>query len=197
MNYHMKRKMSTKTMVLGAVMTALVILLQLLGTYTTFFGPFSTALALVPIIIGAALCGAGVGAWLGLVFGVIVLVTGGAALFLAFNIPGTLITVLVKGMACGLVAGLAYKLLCRWNDTVAVITAALLCPLTNTAVFLLGSALFFLPYADAIAQTLKMNVSGMALFWALAMGNFLFEIALSIVLSPVVVRLLQIKKKSA
>ena len=184
-------------MVLGAVMTALVILLQLLGTYTTFFGPFSTALALVPIIIGAALCGAGVGAWLGLVFGVIVLVTGGAALFLAFNIPGTLITVLVKGMACGLVAGLAYKLLCRWNDTVAVITAALLCPLTNTAVFLLGSALFFLPYADAIAQTLKMNVSGMALFWALAMGNFLFEIALSIVLSPVVVRLLQIKKKSA
>ena len=189
--------MSTKTMVLGAVMTALVILLQLLGTYTTFFGPFSTALALVPIIIGAALCGAGVGAWLGLVFGVIVLVTGGAALFLAFNIPGTLITVLVKGMACGLVAGLAYKLLRRWNDTVAVITAALLCPLTNTAVFLLGSALFFLPYADAIAQTLKMNVSGMALFWALAMGNFLFEIALSIVLSPVVVRLLQIKKKSA
>ena len=197
MNYHMKRKMSTKTMVLGAVMTALVILLQLLGTYTTFFGPFSTALALVPIIIGAALCGAGVGAWLGLVFGVIVLVTGGAALFLAFNIPGTLITVLVKGMACGLVAGLVYKLLRRWNDTVAVFFAALLCPLTNTAVFLLGSALFFLPYADAIAQTLKMNVSGMALFWALAMGNFLFEIALSIVLSPVVVRLLQIKKKSA
>ena len=197
MKYSMKRKMSTKTMVLGAVMTALVILLQLLGTYTTFFGPFSTALALVPIIIGAALCGAGVGAWLGLVFGVVVLVTGGAALFLAFNIPGTLITVLVKGMACGLVAGLAYKLLRRWNDTVAVIAAALLCPLTNTAVFLLGSALFFLPYADAIAQTLKMNVSGMALFWALAMGNFLFEIALSIVLSPVVVRLLQIKKKSA
>ena len=197
MNYHMKRKMSTKTMVLGAVMTALVILLQLLGTYTTFFGPFSTALALVPIIIGAALCGAGVGAWLGLVFGVIVLVTGGAALFLAFNIPGTLITVLVKGMACGLVAGLVYKLLRRWNDTVAVFVAALLCPLTNTAVFLLGSALFFLPHADAIAQTLKMNVSGMALFWALAMGNFLFEIALSIVLSPVVVRLLQIKKKSA
>ena len=197
MKYSMKRKMSTKTMVLGAVMTALVILLQLLGTYTTFFGPFSTALALVPIIIGAALCGAGVGAWLGLVFGVVVLVTGGAALFLAFNIPGTLITVLVKGMACGLVAGLAFKLLRRWNDNVAVIAAALLCPLTNTAVFLLGSALFFLPYADAIAQTLKMNVSGMALFWAMAMGNFLFEIALSIVLSPVVVRLLQIKKKSA
>ena len=44
-------------MVLGAVMTALVVLLQLLSTYTTFFGPFSTALALVPIIIGAALCG--------------------------------------------------------------------------------------------------------------------------------------------
>ena len=197
MKYGVNRKMSTRTMVLGAVMTALVILLQLLGTYTTFFGPFSTALALVPITIGAALCGVAIGAWLGLVFAIVVLVTGGAALFLAFSIPGTLVTVLCKGMACGFVAGVIYKTLHKWNENVAVVTAALLCPVTNTAVFLLCSALFFLPYADAIAQQLQMNVSGMALFWALAMGNFLFEIGLSLVLSPVIVRLLQIKKKAA
>ena len=192
-----QRKMSTRTMVLGAVMTALVILLQLLGTYTTFFGPFSTALALIPIVIGAALCGVAVGAWLGLVFAVVVLVTGGAALFFAFSIHGTLITVLLKGIACGFVAGLVYKLLCKWNESVAVVAAALLCPISNTAVFLLGSAVFFLPHADAIAQTLKMDVSGMALFWALAMGNFLFEIALCLVLAPIIIRLLQIKRKTA
>ncbi len=192
-----QRKMSTRTMVLGAVMTAMVILLQLLGTYTTFFGPFSTALALVPIVIGAVLCGVGVGAWLGLVFSVVVLATGGASLFFAFSIHGTLITVLLKGTICGLVAGLAYKLLHKWSETVAVVAAALLCPVSNTAVFLLGSAAFFLPHADAIAQTIGMNASGMALFWAMAMGNFLFEIALCLVLAPVIVRLLQIKKRAA
>ena len=40
-----KRKKQTKTLVLGSVMTALVIILQLIGTATTFFGPFSTAVA--------------------------------------------------------------------------------------------------------------------------------------------------------
>ena len=192
-----QRKMSTRTMVLGAVMTAMVILLQLIGTYTTFFGPFSTALALVPIIIGAALCGVGVGAWLGLVFAVVVLATGGANLFLMFSVHGTLITVLLKGVACGFVAGLVYKLLYKWNETIAVLAAALLCPVSNTAVFLLGSAAFFLPFANEIAETINMSVSGMALFWAMAMGNFLFEVGLCLVLAPVVVRLLRIKRKAA
>ena len=191
-----QKKMSTKTMVLGSVMTALVILLQWLGTATTFFGPFSTALALIPIVTGAALCGAGIGAFLGLIFGIVVLATGGAALFLAFSIPGTIITVLLKGTACGLVAGLIYKLLRKKSESVALIVAALACPVCNTAVFLMGCAAFFLPHADAIAQTLSMNVSGMTLFWALAMGNFLFEIGLGLVLAPVIVRLLQIQKRA-
>ena len=197
MKHANQRKMSTRTMVLGAVMTAMVILLQLIGTYTTFFGPFSTALALVPIIIGAALCGVGVGAWLGLVFAVVVLATGGANLFLMFSVHGTLITVLLKGVACGFVAGLVYKLLHKWNEVVAVIAAALLCPVSNTAVFLLGSAAFFLPFANEIAETIGMSASGMALFWAMAMGNFLFEVGLCLVLAPVVVRLIQIKKRAA
>ena len=109
-------KMSTKTMVLGAVMTALVILIQVISTYTTFFGPFSTALALIPIAIGAAMCGMGIGTWLGLIFGVVVLATGGAALFLPFSIPGTIVTVLGKGAACGFAAGLVYKLLKKFNS---------------------------------------------------------------------------------
>ena len=190
-----KRKMSTRTMVLGAAMTALVIIVQLLSTYTTFFGPFSTALALIPIAIGAALCGVGVGAWLGFVFGVVVLATGGAALFFMFDIPGTIITVLAKGTACGFAAGLVYKLLEKFNGIVAAVAAAVVCPIVNTGVFLLGSAVFFLDSADKIAEYLNMDISGMALFWALAMANFLFELGANIVLSPVIVRLLKIRKK--
>lgn len=190
-----RKGMSTKTMVLGAVMTAFVIVFQLLSTYTTFFGPFSTAIALIPIIIGAALCGAGVGAWLGLVFGLVVLLTGGAALFWAFSIPGSIVTVLLKGLACGLAAGLAYRLFSRFNRYLAVLAAAVACPVVNTAVFLLGCALFFLPSADAIAAALGLAVSGMAVFWALATANFLFELGLSVLFSPLILRLLGIVRK--
>ena len=104
-------KRKTKNLVMSALMTTLVIVFQLLATYTTFFGPFSTAIGLIPIAIGACLCGPAIGAWLGFVFGIVVIATGGAALFFAFSVPGTIITVLVKGTACGFVAGLVYKIL--------------------------------------------------------------------------------------
>lgn len=189
------KNMSVRTIAVGAIMTAIVIVLQCLATYTTFFGPFSTAIALVPIAIGAAMCGVAVGAWLGFVFGMVVLLTGGGALFFMFDIPGTIITVLVKGTACGLAAGLVYKLLKKFNPTVAAITSSIICPIVNTAVFLLGCLIFFRPHADAIAQAVGLTVSGMDVFLALAGGNFLFEIGMNTVLSPIIVRLLALASK--
>ena len=38
------KRMSTETMVLASLMTALVVVFQCLATYTAFFGPFSTAI---------------------------------------------------------------------------------------------------------------------------------------------------------
>ncbi|MBQ7045400.1 MAG: ECF transporter S component [Clostridia bacterium] len=187
-------KKQTQTIVLGAIMTALVVILQWLGSATTFFGPFSTAVALIPIVLGAALCGKWIGAWLGFVFGVVVILSGGAALFLAFDIPGTIVTVLLKGTLCGLAAGLTYQLLKKVNKYLAVFSAALVCPLVNTGVFLLGCYVFFMDSADQIAAALELSVSGMALFWALAMGNFVLEIVTNVVLAPVILRILNIKK---
>ncbi len=186
--------MSTKTIALGAIMTAIVIVVQYLATYTTFFGPFSTAVALIPIAIGAAMCGVAVGAWLGFVFGVVVLATGGGALFMAFSVVGTIVTVLLKGTLCGFAAGIVYSLLKKYNLTVAAIASAIVCPLVNTGVFLLGSIVFFMPHANAIAETVGLSVSGMDVFLALAGGNFLFELGMNAVLSPVIVRLLNLKK---
>lgn len=191
-----KNKKSTEKMVLGAMMTALVILFQYIATYTTFFGPFSTAMGLIPIIIGASMCGIGTGAWLGIVFGAVVLFTGGANLFLAFNIPGTILTVLLKGAACGAAAGAVNKLLSKFNKYVAALGAAIVCPVTNTAVFLLGCVIFFMPHADAIAAQIGMDVTGMQLFLALAMANFALELGMNIILCPIVVRILNIKRKS-
>ena len=187
--------MSTETMVLGAVMTALVIILQLLGSFTAFFGPFSTAVALIPIAIGAIMCGPAIGAWLGFVFGIVVIASGGAALFLAFDIPGTIVTVMVKGTACGLAAGLVYKLVSKWNRIVAAFAAAIVCPLVNTGLFLLGCAVFFLDDVVGIAEAAGSPETGMAVFIGFAMANFLIEILTNTLLSPVIARLLRIKKK--
>lgn len=190
-----KTKNNVQKIALGAIFTALVVILQWVGSVTTFFGPFSTAVGLIPIVLGACMCGPLVGGWLGLVFGMVVLMTGGAALFFAFDVPGTIITVLGKGLACGLVAGLVYKLLSRFNKTVAALVAAIACPVVNTAVFLLGCFIFFMDSADAIAANVGFSVSGMALFWALAMGNFVLEVLSNAVLSPVIVRIIQMFKE--
>ena len=37
------------------------------------------------------------------------LASGDAALFLAVSVPGTVLTVLLKGIGCGFAAGLTYK----------------------------------------------------------------------------------------
>ena len=186
----------TQQLVMAAMMTALVIVFQLLATYTKFFGPFESAIGLIPIAIGACLCGPIVGAWLGLIFGIIVLATGGGALFFAFSIPGTIITVLLKGAAAGFVAGLVYKLLEKKLGFFAAIFASLACPLVNTGIFLLGGAIFFMPYAAAIGEVVGIDEAGFGVFIALALGNFLIEVLMNGVLGPVFVRILKIRKKT-
>lgn len=188
-----KQRMSTRTMVLGAVLTALVVVLQMMGSFIRF-GPFSISLVLIPIVVGAAMCGVGVGGFLGFVFGIVVLMTDAGA-FLAISVPGTIITVLVKGIACGIAAGIAYNLVAKYNRYAAVVAAAMVCPIVNTGIFLLGGAIFFL---DALrewgtAQGFTNVVSYM--FLGLVGGNFIFEFISNMILSPVIVRILNIGKK--
>lgn len=139
----------TKNMVGIALFTAIVVVLQLLAVGLRALGLFSISLVLVPIVVGAAVYGWKGGAWLGFAFGVAVLLSGDAGAFLAIDVAGTIITVLLKGTACGLVAGLVYKLLEKRGTLLAVIVAAIVCPVVNTGVFLLGCQVFFL---DTVAQ---------------------------------------------
>ena len=191
-----KKGMSTEKLVIASLMTALVVVFQCIATYTTFFGPFSTAIGLIPIVIGAVLCGPIIGGWLGFVFALVVIFTGGANLFFAFNVAGTLVTVLAKGIACGLATGYTNLLLSKFDKTVAIIASAIVCPIANTGIFLLGCVIFFMPYADAIAELLGLGVTGMQVFTALAFGNFLFELGMTAVLSPVMVKILNIAEKT-
>ena len=98
----------TRNITLIAVFTAVVAVLQFVGAAIRF-GTFSISLVLVPIVIGAALCGPYAGAWFGFVFSMIVLFTDSAA-FMVINPLGTILTVLIKGTLAGYFAGLVYKL---------------------------------------------------------------------------------------
>lgn len=189
------RKMSTQTMVLGAILTALVVVLQFMGAFIRF-GMFSISLVLIPIVIGAATCGIKVSTWLGFIFGVVVLASGDASAFLAISIPGTIITVLAKGTLCGFIAGIAYKAVEKHNKYIAVIAAAIACPVTNTAIFLVGCFLFFMETLTVWAQSWDAGKSVIQyMLFALVGGNFFFELGTNIILSPVVVRLLNIRNR--
>lgn len=183
-------KMSTKTLVLAALLTALVVVLQFMGAFIKL-GVFSISLVLVPIVIGAATCGKKIGAWLGFVFGVVVLLSGDAAAFLAVNVFGTVLTVLIKGTLCGLFAGIFYDLIKGKSKYAAVAVSAIICPVVNTGVFLLGCLLFFMPTitewagSQAVAEYMILVLVG---------ANFLVELAINVVLSPVIVRLINIKE---
>lgn len=188
-------KMSTKTLVLGAVLTALVIILQFVSMNLRF-STFSITLTLVPIVIGAATCGVGMGAWLGLVFGAIVLLTGDAAPFLAVNPIGTVVTVLLKGVACGFVTGLVYRILEKHNRYIAVAVSAVICPAVNTGVFLLGCLVFFMEAVSSWAAAAGLGGNVVQYMIVVLVGiNFLIELGTNIVLSPVILRLLNIKSK--
>ena len=182
-----------RTLTLGAILTAMVIVLQMLGQFIRF-GPFSISLVLVPIVIGAAMCGPKISTWLGFIFGVAVLMTDAAA-FLAISVPGTVITVLLKGMMAGLAAGLICKVFEKKNRTLAVILAAIVCPLVNTGIFLLGCVAFFLDTVTQWGAGAGFDNVGAYLIFGMVGINFLVEMGINIFLSPVVVKLLNAGKR--
>ncbi len=183
-------KMSTKTLVIGAALTAVVIVLQLMGAFIRF-GMFQISLVLAPIVIGAAIGGVGMGTWLGFVFGMVVLLNGDAASFYAVDVFGTIVTVLLKGSLSGLAAAFVYKAVEKWNKYLAVFLAAIACPIVNTGIFLLGCQIFFFDTITAWAaggDLVGFYITGLGLI------NFPIELAFNIVLSPAILRLLNIKE---
>ena len=64
------KKIDTKTIAGLGIMAALVVVLQLLGSFIRF-GPFSISLVNIPIVVGAVLYGPYGGAFLGLIFGIL------------------------------------------------------------------------------------------------------------------------------
>ena len=181
-----------------ALMTAIIVVLQVVASFVKF-GPFSITLALAPILIGAALYGAGAGAWLGAVFGVVVLIAcvagwdqGGNILFTA-NPLLTAALCIVKGAAAGFVSGLVFRGLSRRSPMGASIIAGIVCPVVNTGIFCVGLAVFF--YDTLVAWAGGSDLIYYIIF-VLTGVNFVLELAINLVLSTVIVRVVGARKRA-
>ena len=184
-------RFNANTIIGLGLLTAIVVVMQFISMGLRF-GTFSITLTLIPIVVGAALYGWVSGAWLGFVFGVSVLLTGDANTFLAVNIPGTITTVLVKGILAGLCAGLVYELISKKNQIAAVLVSAVIAPVVNTGIFILGSYVFFFDYLSGLAEGTNLFVF---ILVALVGINFFIELGTNLVLNPAILQIIRIGKK--
>ena len=193
-----KQSGGTRKMAGLAIFTAIIVVLQVLCTFIRF-GPFSITLALAPIIIGTAMYGKGAGAYLGGVFGAVVLVTGllgwdggTVMLLMGINPVGCILICLLKGIAAGFFAGLCYELIAKKNDKVGVLVSGIVCPVVNTGLFIVGMLVFFF-------DTLSSWAGGQDLLFFIIVGltgvNFLVELAVNIVLSSGITQIIRAGKK--
>lgn len=195
----------TRRLVTLAIFTALIIVLQLVANVAKI-GPVSITLSLVPIVVGAALYGWGSGAYLGGVFGLVVLVcsiagmdAGGAVLWNS-NPFMTALVCLIKGIAAGACAGLVYRAVGRKNQTAGAICAGITAPVVNTALFVAAMALFFRSdllawTAGWAAETGREANPVYYIILGLAGVNFLVELAINLILAPIIVRIINARKK--
>ncbi len=189
------RKEQTGKLALMALLTALVGVLAYFGGFIKIGGLASVSLTLVPVVLGAILQGPWAGAWLGGVSGVVFFATADASFWLGLSIPGTIITVMVKGILAGLCAGYTYKLLKNANRYVAVIASAIVCPVINTGIFILGCLVFFIDAVKDFAAAEGISMAAYIILFFVGL-NFVFELIANIILSPAIYRLINIRKKS-
>ncbi len=188
----MSNKQTTRSLAMMGLLTALVVVLQFVSK-TIRTSQFSITLSLVPIVVGAALYGKWAGAWLGGAFGLAVLLTGDASEFLAITAPGTIITVMLKGILAGFASGLVYDLIKEKNDTAATYVSGILTPIVNTGIFILGCFVFFLP---AIKEWAAGTNALKFILFSFVGFNFFIELAVNLILSPTIARLIKIAKKN-
>jgi uncharacterized membrane protein len=189
-----KKGMSTETLVMLSLLTALVALLSYMGGFIRIGGLASISLTLIPVVLGAALYGPYAGAWLGAVSGVVFFMTADAVFWFGLSIGGTVITVLIKGACAGLAAGYVYKLLESKNKYLAIMVAAVAAPVVNTGIFIIGCLIFFIGAVRDMAAGAGMGVGGYLIVGFVGL-NFVFELIVNIALAPALSRLIDIAKK--
>lgn len=174
---------------------ALVGLLTALATVLSFIKipvvpGINITLVLPVVIIGGAIYGPLVGAWLTVIPNV--LAFGEAGIFMVYSPAGCIATLLLKGLIAGFVSGLVYKILSGKHTIGAVAWAAVVAPILNSGIFLLGCYIFI--WDQLVIQANEAGIGIGALILGLVGINFVIELILNVVLCPTILRIIQIAK---
>ena len=187
----LKTKEKTIRLVSLSVLSAIIIVLQVVTTYFPT-KPFAVTLSLIPIIIGSALFDEKAGAFLGGVFSVVVILMcaisadqGGAMVWNA-NPFLCILVCMTKGIAAGYVGGLVYNLISKKNKTAATFAAGIVTPIVNTGIFILGMSLFF---KDTLSQWAGGSDLLYYIIFTMTGVNFLVELGVNMILSPVIIKM--------
>lgn len=188
------QELALKIVVIG-VLTALAIALCLTPIKIT--AGVSITLVLPVVVIGAALYGPWIGAWLTIIPNVIAFFVDGA-LFMTYSPIGGFIVILLKGILAGVAAGFICKALQKRLPMVAITCAAVASPVINTGIFILGSYILIWDKMVEVAVDggVDPEFAGIAILLGLGI-NFVLELILNVVLAPAIFKILQIitKKK--
>lgn len=184
-----------------AIFTAIIVVLQIFATFIKF-GPVSITLALAPIIIGAAVYGAGAGAYLGFVLAAVVLLSGllgwdgGFVMYLMSISPiGVILTIFVKSTAAGYLSGVTYRVLAGKSEKAAGIVSGIVCPVVNTGLFILCMFLFFFDVLTGMATSAGKNMIAYIIF-GLCGINFVIELVVNMALSSVITHVVHIRSQA-
>lgn len=183
-----------------ALLMAMVVVLQFVSSMIPPIGFVSISLVLIPIVLGAATYGVGAGALLGTTFAVVTIINcitgadvGGAMIFQANPIL-CIVVVLAKSVLAGVASGLVYRLLAKCNGYVAMLAAAVVCPVVNTGIFLTCVLIFFQDVIAVWATGAGADVVTYVLS-ILLLCNFLPELLINVVFSPAGHNIMRFVKK--
>lgn len=189
---------TAKNVTILGVLTAIIVVLQIFGSYFRI-GTISLSFVLVPIVIGGILTGVIGGTILGFIFGIITLVMGvvGADQFTFILFSDhpflTILTCVIKGSAAGFMSGFVYKLLKDKNLTLSTFAASAVAPIVNTGLFIVGAFCM----ADTLNSNFVAENSNVVYFIFIGCAgiNFLIELAINLVLAPSVCKIIKAVKR--
>ena len=201
------QRQKTLELVQLSMLAALVVVLQLISALIPPIGGMvSITLTLIPVVIGAILFDKKGGAILGFVFGLIVMINcitgldpGGNILWNA-NPVMTAVLCLLKGTLAGFVPAVVYSVIIGKKEAsnkkklFTTILVAALAPIVNTSTFVAGMILFFRETLGAWAEAAGKPIV-LYILVGLAGLNFLIEFIINMILTPAIIRIVDIVKK--
>jgi uncharacterized membrane protein len=192
---------SARNVALLGILIALVIVLQLFASAIPMFG-VTLNFSLIPIALAGILMGYLGGAIVGFTCGLVVFITmavmgqepSTAYLFQTNPVILTL-TCIGKTTIAGLVSGLLYKLIEKRNKTIAVGVGALVIPIVNTGIYMLGIVLM----KESASEFMGLTSSSAGVVFGVVFGliwlNFVLEMVINTIFTPILHRVIKVLDK--